>query len=67
MTLTEQGKGTSQTLTTDAQGSYIAPFLIPGTYDVAVEMAGFKKYAHRGVVLQVNQRARVDVASSSAG
>ena len=39
----------------------MAPFLIPGTYDVAVEIAGFRKYAHRGVVLQVNQRARVDV------
>jgi hypothetical protein len=67
VTLTDQGKGTSHTATTDAQGSYIAPFLIPGTYDVSVEVAGFRKYAHRGVVLQVNQRARVDIALEMGG
>ena len=67
VTLTDQGKGTSQTVATDAQGSYIAPFLIPGTYDVAVEMAGFRKYTRRGVVLQVNQRARVDVGLEIGG
>jgi hypothetical protein len=67
VTLTDQGKGTSQTVATDAQGSYIAPFLIPGTYDVTVEMAGFRKYAQRGVVLQVNQRARVDVGLEIGG
>ena len=67
VTLTDQGKGTSHTVTTDAQGSYIAPFLIPGTYDVSVEVAGFRKYAHRGVVLQVNQRARVDIALEMGG
>ena len=67
VTLTDQGKGTSQTVTTDTQGSYIAPFLIPGTYEVAVEMAGFRKYVRRGVVLQVNQRARVDVALELGG
>ena len=67
VTLTDQGKGTSQSFTTDTQGSYIAPFLIPGTYEVAVEMAGFKKHVHRGVVLQVNQRARVDVTLELGG
>ena len=67
VTLTDQGKGTSRTFATDAQGSYIAPFLIPGTYDVAVEMSGFRKHVHRGVVLQVNQRARVDATLELGG
>jgi hypothetical protein len=67
VTLTDQGKGTSQVVATDTQGSYIAPFLIPGTYDVAVEMAGFRKHVRRGVVLQVNQRARVDVGLELGG
>src|SRR5687767_5532915 len=43
VTITEAGKGTSQKLTTDETGAYSAPFLIPGTYTVTVEMAGFKK------------------------
>jgi hypothetical protein len=67
VTLTDQGKGTSHTVATDTQGSYIAPFLIPGTYDVTVEMAGFRKHLRRGVVLQVNQRARVDVVLELGG
>ena len=41
--ITEAGKGTSQKLVTDETGAYSAPFLIPGTYTVTVEMAGFKK------------------------
>ena len=67
VTITETGKGTSSTHTTDASGSFVAPFLIPGTYDVAVELAGFRKYTHRGVVLQVNQRARIDAKLEVGG
>ena len=40
VTITEVNKGTVGTYTTDADGSFQAPFLIPGTYDVAVELAG---------------------------
>ena len=32
-----------------------------------MELAGFRKYVHRGVVLQVNQRARVDVTLEVGG
>ncbi len=67
VTVTEVNKGTVGTYTTDADGSFQAPFLIPGTYDVAVELTGFRKYTHRGVVLQVNQRARVDVTLAVGG
>src|SRR5688572_13675718 len=61
VTITEVNKGTVSVRTTDADGSFLAPFLIPGTYDLAVELQGFKRHTHKGVVLQVNQRARVDV------
>ena len=67
VTITEVNKGTVGTYTTDADGSFQVPFLIPGTYDVAVELTGFRKYTHRGVVLQVNQRARVDVTLTVGG
>ncbi len=67
VTITEVNKGTVGTYTTDADGSFQAPFLIPGTYDVAVELTGFRKYTHRGIVLQVNQRARVDATLAVGG
>src|SRR5437762_8178169 len=62
VTVTETGKQTSSTYTTDSAGAYTAPFLIPGTYELGVDVQGFRKYLRRGVVLQVNQRARVDIA-----
>jgi hypothetical protein len=67
VTITEVGKGTVSTYTTGADGSFVAPFLIPGTYDVVVELQGFKRHTHKGVVLQVNQRARVDAALEVGG
>ncbi len=67
VTITNLGKGTSSSHTTDGSGSYVAPFLIPGTYDVAVELAGFRRWVHKGVVLQVNQRARVDATLDVGG
>ncbi len=67
VTITEARKGTVSTYSTGADGSFVAPFLIPGTYDVAVELQGFRRYTHKGVVLQVNQRARVDAALEVGG
>jgi carboxypeptidase family protein/TonB-dependent receptor-like protein len=67
VTITEVNKGTVGTYTTDADGTFQVPFLIPGTYDVAIELTGFRKHTHRGVVLQVNQRARVDATLAVGG
>ncbi|MBI4904881.1 MAG: TonB-dependent receptor [Acidobacteria bacterium] len=49
-------------VTTDADGSYEFPVLLPGTYSVTVEQPGFKKWTRSEVVLAVEQRGRVDVA-----
>jgi hypothetical protein len=60
--ITEVTKGTSQIYTTDELGNYNAPFLVPGTYTVSIEHTGFKKELRSGIVLQVDQKARVDFA-----
>ena len=67
VTIREVNKGTADTYMTDATGSYTAPFLTPGTYAVEVNVSGFKKWMRDGVVLQVNQRARVDVTLEVGG
>ena len=59
--ITEVNRGTSDTFVTDSAGSYTAPFLTPGTYRVEVNVSGFKKWVREGIIIQVNQRARVDV------
>ena len=45
-----------------SSGSFAAPNLIPGTYDVHVEFQGFKNADRKDVVLEVAQDLRVDVS-----
>ena len=61
VTITEVAKDASRKFTTDESGDFNAPFLIPGTYSVTVERQGFKRHVSTGIVLQVDQKARLDV------
>jgi hypothetical protein len=63
----EVNKNTSATVVTDAAGGYTAPFLVPGTYAVEVHVQGYKKWMRDDIILQVNQRARVDVQLEVGG
>ena len=67
VTIREVNKGTSDTYVTDDTGGYTAPFLTPGAYVVEVNVPGFKRWIRAGVILQVNQRARVDVVLEVGG
>src|ERR1041384_8051019 len=42
-------------------GVYLLPFLPPGRYDLACELAGFKKFVRSGLVLETGLAATVDV------
>jgi hypothetical protein len=46
---------------TDQQGNYTLLSLPPGRYVLEVEAVGFKKLVRSGIVLQVQQQARLDV------
>ncbi len=59
--ITESAKGTSTQYVTDQNGEYSAQFLIPGTYSVGASKEGFKRSVSDNVVLDVDQKARVDV------
>ncbi len=50
----------TRTATTNEAGNYNFPALLPGSYDVRVEMQGFQSGIRTGVVLQVQQVARLD-------
>ena len=62
VTVREVSRNTTTTLVTDGSGVYTAPFLVPGTYEVQVELVGFKTWIRPGIILQVTDRVRVDVA-----
>src|SRR5262245_24294220 len=45
----------------DDQGTFIAPELQPGRYTLEATLPGFKRAVREGIVLQVQQRAQVDI------
>ncbi len=51
-----------ETVEANTDGNYIFPNLRPGTYNISVEAGGFKRTQQSGVLVEVNQRARVDIA-----
>src|SRR5580704_9384004 len=67
VTITDIGKGTVTKVQTDAEGSYNVGFLIPGTYDVFVEMTGFKRSVSNNIVVDIDQKARVDFTLQAGG
>lgn len=50
-----------QNTKTDESGRYFIPSVPPGSYRLTVEASGFRKSIRTGMVLQVQQRANVDV------
>lgn len=67
VTVTDTGKNTSTSVKTNGDGEYTVPFLIPGNYSVAVESEGFKKTISNSIVLDIDQKARVDLALTPGG
>ena len=61
VTMRDRERGTSWSATTNEDGIYAYPRIPGGTYSLKVEAAGFKIYTHSDIVLEVNQRGRVDV------
>ncbi len=43
VTVTDTGKGTTSVKQTDTEGNYSVPYLLPGSYNISVEMKGFKR------------------------
>ena len=44
-----------------SSGNYVLPFLAPGRYTLNVQLKGFKKFVRENIVLQAQDKARVDI------
>jgi hypothetical protein len=60
VTVTSITKNTSEETTTNDSGNFSAIHLIPDTYKIKIEAAGFKSYDVPSVIVQVDSTARVD-------
>ncbi|WP_353068017.1 TonB-dependent receptor [Tunturibacter empetritectus] len=61
LTITNLGTNQVRTLRSGAEGQFADPSLIPGSYRVTIEHAGFQKSVQTGVVLNVSQDATLNV------
>jgi len=62
LTATNAATNVAVTTQTNATGSYLTPFLAPGRWELTAEASGFKKYVRRDILLQAQDRARIDIA-----
>ncbi|MFN7935540.1 MAG: carboxypeptidase regulatory-like domain-containing protein [Bryobacteraceae bacterium] len=60
VTATNTQKRTQRTTTSNEEGYYTLTALEPGTYEVTVELAGFRRMTSSGNKLDVNQSLRLD-------
>jgi hypothetical protein len=67
ITLTDVGKGTTRTVTTDENGNYVILSLLPSTYNLKVEATGFAPKTLTDVKLEVGQAANVPINLSAGG
>src|SRR5262249_39979332 len=62
VTVRHTATGLARSAKTDAQGAFLFPLMPVGSYEVDVEMQGFRRFRQTGITLLVNGVAHVPVA-----
>ena len=62
-----QATGMYRETVSGSDGAFIASGLVPGTYEVTGELAGFKKFNRRELVLEVGKTVSIDVTMEVGG
>ena len=62
VTITNTGTGLKLDTVTDDTGTYVFRNLLPGTYDMALSLKGFKEMRQSGIIVTAGNSKRVDVA-----
>jgi hypothetical protein len=53
--------GLEVTAKSNESGNYVLPYLLPGTYTLRAQAAGFKKSVREGIELRINDRVDVNI------
>lgn len=61
VTVTNVGTKGIQTTVSDDRGQYLFAGLFPGTYDLKVELSGFKTYEQKAIALSPNDNRGIDI------
>ncbi|MGD0134350.1 MAG: TonB-dependent receptor, partial [Bryobacteraceae bacterium] len=62
VTVQSVDNGATRSVDSNQQGEYSVPAVPPGSYNLTIEANGFKTIHQNGVVVEVDQRARLDFA-----
>jgi len=62
VTAIDEATGLTRTSTTNSSGEYVIALLPVGKYTLTFEASNFKQRAIKGVVLELDQKAKIDVA-----
>lgn len=61
VTIKNTGTGVERSMATNAEGLFVAPNLVPGTYQVRVEATGFSSAVVSDVVLTVGENRQINI------
>ena len=61
ITLTNTGTNASQNAVSDGRGQFILGGIFPGTYDMKVELSGFKSYEQKAIAISPTDNRGIDV------
>jgi hypothetical protein len=62
VTVRNQDTGMFRGTVSNADGTYFASGLVPGSYEITAELQGFKKFTRRDIQLELGKTATIDVA-----
>ena len=65
--VTNQDTGLYREVTSSSDGTYFVTGIVPGTYEVAAQLSGFKKSVRRDIVLSIGRTTTVDVQLEVGG
>jgi len=64
VTVTETNTGTVNQTVSDADGQWVVPFLLPGTYKVEAQAPGFQSIVRNSITLQSQEHPIIDLSMS---
>jgi hypothetical protein len=67
VTVSDVGRNRSRTVTTAEDGGYVVHALAPGSYQVRVELSGFRSLTRDGVTLATGETVRLDLRLGVGG
>jgi hypothetical protein len=62
ITLKNSQTGITRDTTSNKDGIYLFTLVPIGNYEISVEQKGFQRYEQKGITLDINQNAKIDVA-----